>query len=154
MEGTDLLYLGRSPFGSTDDRAITFSNFLTSVGAATPAQVQGNVFNGGYSTTEDGHLYTINLSPAIDISSANPGTIIAMEVDGANTGSVIINVNGTQASVDSILISLASLDGTGGTTLYAGWVVDLSGGTSAAPSSAATAAIATLESNGNTVTTN
>jgi len=36
MVATDLLYLGRSPYGPTDDFAITFSNFVASIGTATP----------------------------------------------------------------------------------------------------------------------
>ena len=36
MVSTDLLYLGRSPYGPTDDFAITFANFVASIGTATP----------------------------------------------------------------------------------------------------------------------
>lgn len=36
MVATDLLYLGRSPYNTTDDFAITFANFVASIGTATP----------------------------------------------------------------------------------------------------------------------
>ena len=36
MQATDLLYLGRSTYDSTDDFAITFANFVASLGTATP----------------------------------------------------------------------------------------------------------------------
>ena len=36
MVSTDLLYLGRSPYTSADDFAITFANFVASIGTATP----------------------------------------------------------------------------------------------------------------------
>ena len=35
MVSTDLLYLGRSPYDTTDDFAITFANFVASIGTAT-----------------------------------------------------------------------------------------------------------------------
>lgn len=59
-----------------------------------------------------------------------------------------------QASVDGILVSLAALDGTGGTTAYSGFTVNLSGGTSSAPSATGLAAAVTLTGRGCTVTTN
>lgn len=60
----------------------------------------------------------------------------------------------TQASVDNILIRLAALDGTAGTTVYGtGKTVTLSG-PSAAPSAAGLAAKAALVARGVTVTTN
>src|SRR5580704_5248522 len=36
MVSTDLLYLGRSPYDTSDDFAITFANFVASIGTATP----------------------------------------------------------------------------------------------------------------------
>ncbi len=36
MQTSDLLYLGRSPYGATDDFAITFANFSGSLGSITP----------------------------------------------------------------------------------------------------------------------
>lgn len=59
-----------------------------------------------------------------------------------------------QASVDSILVRLAALDGTGGTTSYDGHTVNLGGGTNATPSATGLTAKATLEGRGNTVTVN
>lgn len=60
----------------------------------------------------------------------------------------------SQASVDNVLVRLAALDGTGGTTSYDNKTVDLSGGTDAAPSATGLAAKATLEGRGCTVTVN
>jgi hypothetical protein len=59
-----------------------------------------------------------------------------------------------QASVDGILVSLAALDGTGGTTAYSSKTVNLSGGTSATPSATGLAAKAVLVARGCTVTNN
>jgi len=58
-----------------------------------------------------------------------------------------------QASVDNILISLANLDGTNGTTAFSTRTVTITG-TSATPSAAGLVAKATLVSRGCTVTTN
>ncbi len=59
-----------------------------------------------------------------------------------------------QASVDGILVSLAELDGTNGTTAWSSKTVNLSGGTSATPSATGLAAKATLVARSCTVTTN
>lgn len=58
-----------------------------------------------------------------------------------------------EASVDNILVRLAALDGTGGTTTYDGHTVTITG-TSAPPSTAGLTAKATLEGRGNTVNVN
>lgn len=60
----------------------------------------------------------------------------------------------TQSAVDGILVSLAALDGTGGTTSYNSFTVNLSGGTSSTPSATGLTAKATLVGRGCTVTTN
>ena len=59
-----------------------------------------------------------------------------------------------QASVDGILVSLAALDGTGGTTTYSSKVIVIDGGTSSAPSATGLAAAAILVGRGCTVATN
>jgi hypothetical protein len=58
-----------------------------------------------------------------------------------------------QTSVDNILVSLAALDGTNGTTAFSNRTVTITG-TSATPSATGLAAKATLVSRGCTVTTN
>jgi hypothetical protein len=70
-------------------------------------------------------------------------------------GNVSLGANALdQASVDAVLVKLAALDGTGGTTEFSGRSVDVSAGTSSAPSAAGLAAKATLEARGCTVTVN
>lgn len=59
-----------------------------------------------------------------------------------------------QASVDNILIVLASMDGTNGTTLNGNGTVALNGGSNATPSAAGLAARSTLLSRGFTVSLN
>jgi len=59
-----------------------------------------------------------------------------------------------QASVDGILVSLAALDGTNGTTAYSSKTINLSGGTSSAPSATGLAARTVLLARSCTVTTN
>jgi hypothetical protein len=68
-----------------------------------------------------------------------------------------VNLTGNaldQTSVDGILVALAALDGTGGTTSYDNHTVNLSGGTNASPSGTGLTAKTTLEGRGNTVTVN
>ena len=71
---------------------------------------------------------------------------------GGNFTMTGMNLN--QASVDGILVSLAALDGTNGTTAYSSKTVNLSGGTSSAPSATGLAAKVTLNARSVTVTTN
>lgn len=59
-----------------------------------------------------------------------------------------------QASVDGILVRLAALDGTNGTTAYSSFTINLSGGTSSTPSATGLTAKATLQARSCTVTTN
>jgi hypothetical protein len=58
-----------------------------------------------------------------------------------------------QASVDSILVALAALDGTNGTTIFSNRIVTITG-TSATPSATGLSAKATLVARGCTVTNN
>jgi len=104
--------------------------------------------------------------PALTSVGENSGgtiTITAPEMTTFSMGPNLIYVGGNvtltgmklnQTSVDGILVSLAALDGTGGTVAYSGLTVNLSGGTSATPGAAGLAAKATLEGRGCTVTVN
>ena len=56
-----------------------------------------------------------------------------------------------QESIDAILVKLASLDGSGGTTSYDSRTITLNNGTNAYPSETGLAAISTLEGRGCTV---
>jgi hypothetical protein len=68
------------------------------------------------------------------------------------TGSFSINGCGfDETTINNILIKLASLDGTNGTTSYNSQVINLAGGTNAAPSGDGLTAITTLEGRGCTV---
>lgn len=107
-------------------------------------------------------LTTVNISAMtsvkeLDISS-NPILVsLAMPALISAVGDFNLSSNALdQASVDAILIKLASLDGTGGTTSYDGRTIDLSSGTNSPPSGTGLAAVAVLESTdrGNTVITN
>lgn len=80
-----------------------------------------------------------------------PSTLLRV---GATAGNVTITSAAlTQTSVDSILVRLAALDGTGGTTTFNNRVVTITG-TSSTPSATGLAAKATLVARGCTVTHN
>lgn len=144
-------------------------------------EIPGNVFFSSFSstietmnflalTTIDGDLQVLNL-PAI-VAMLLPaltnitGSIIFAGGTAALTtftlGSGLLEVGGDvdfancpldQASVDNLLIALAALDGTHGTTLYTGHEVTL-GGTSASPTGAGLTARDDLIAAGNSVSTN
>jgi hypothetical protein len=89
-----------------------------------------------------------------NLTTVTLGTVGVLKVVSVGT----INISGQkldQASVNGILALLVSLDGTNGTTLWgAGKTVNISGGTSAAPSGQGIIDKATLLARTATVTTN
>ena len=100
--------------------------------------------------------------PAL-VSVGTTFVITAANLVTFSIGSTLKNIGGNftmsgmklnQASVDSILVSLAALDGTNGTTAYSGRTILINGGTSAAPSATGLTAKTTLQARGCTVTTN
>lgn len=100
--------------------------------------------------------------PAI-VSASSTWTITAANLVTFSLGSTLKSIGGNftmtgmklnQASVDGILVSLAALDGTNGTTAYSSRTINLSGGTSSAPSATGLAAKVTLQARSCTVTTN
>lgn len=106
-------------------------------------------------------LTTLSLPALVSISGLL--TITAANLVTFSMGSTLKSIGGNftmtgmkldQASVDGILVSLAALDGTGGTTAYSSKTINLSGGTSSAPSATGLAAKATLQARSCTVTTN
>lgn len=106
-------------------------------------------------------LTTLSFPALTTVTSTFTITAANLVTFSMNTGLLNIGGNFTmtgmklnQASVDGILVRLAALDGTGGTTSYNNRTVNLSGGTSSAPSATGLTAKATLQARGCTVTTN
>jgi hypothetical protein len=158
--------------------AISMSNSLPIVNFSLPSlkQIRGNLvlnltdaitvslpqleYIGGTSsfvlgTATSLALPSLKYSRSIVISSFN--TNVASFSFGSQLKSVAGNFTATGLSlnlnsVNGILVSLASLDGTNGTIVYGnGRMVNLSGGTSSAPSGAGLTAKATLQGRGVTV---
>lgn len=94
---------------------------------------------------------TSGASQLTDVLLGTIGTLKAIHSSNITiTGQAL-----TQSCVDAILALLVSLDGTNGTTLYgSGKIVNLSGGTSATPSSTGLSNKAILQGRGATITTN
>ena len=106
-------------------------------------------------------LTTLSLPALVSVGSTF--VITAANLVTFSIGSTLKNIGGNftmsgmklnQASVDSILVSLAALDGTNGTTAYSGRTISINGGTSAAPSATGLTAKTTLQARGCTVITN
>lgn len=111
-----------------DDIQITSNPNLNSIDISSLEEIGGNSFD----------IYSNPLLTTLDISS-----LITFD------GQVNMSDNGfTQATVDAILNQLANV------VVLANQTVDLSGGTNAAPSVTGATYVATLISNGCTVTTN
>lgn len=97
----------------------------------------------------------ISVGQIFSITAANLVTFsIGSTLKSIGSNFTMTGMKLDQASVDGILVSLAALDGTNGTTAYSSKTVNLSGGTSAAPSATGLTAKATLQARSCTVTTN
>ncbi len=136
----------------------TWSTTMALVTTATFTSLQTVV---GAVTASFAALTTLSF-PAI-VSFGAAVTFTAANMVTFSLGSTLKSVGGNwtmtgmklnQASVDGILVSLAALDGTGGTTAYSSKTINLSGGTSSAPSATGLAAKAVLQARSCTVTTN
>ncbi len=95
-------------------------------------------------------LVTFSLPGLLNVGTTFQITAANMTTFSMNSGLLSIGGNFTmtgmklnQASVDGILVRLAALDGTGGTTAYSSHTINLSGGTSSAPSATGLAAAVT-----------
>lgn len=137
------------------------SNFIPSGALCTTFDLSSLQYVQGVFQPSLGSLATLNLPAIVTLNSTL--TITAANLVTFSMGSTLKKVGGNftmtgmklnQASVDGILVSLAALDGTGGTTAYSAFTVNLSGGTSSAPSATGLAAKVTLQGRGCTVTTN
>lgn len=140
---------------------------------STPAlkDLLGNVNTNASLRVNAGSQFAVSL-PAIERIGVLQTGGSAIQIQGGTVqfsmGSTLKLVNGNvdassgalsspaalnQASVDNILVRLAALDGTNGTTAYSNRTVTIAG-TNAAPSATGAAAKATLIARGCTVTTN
>lgn len=95
----------------------------------------------------DGKVFQGNAFPALSVLTFGA-------LQSAGNDFVLAGAALSQPSVDGLLENLARLDGTGGTSLYANHVVNLTGGMSSPPSAGGLAAAATLTGRGCTVTHN
>ena len=96
-----------------------------------------------------GWLYsgTINFSGCSSLANFTLGTVGILKVCKIN-GLGLTDCSLTQTSVDNLLVLLASLDGTNGTTVYGAGKTIYIGGTNSAPSPTGLAAINTLTARG------
>lgn len=98
----------------------------------------------------------VSIANGVDVETAANCTAVTLgaTLKSVAGGFIFKNAKLTQANVNALLVQLAGLDGTGGTTLFQNQTVDLSGGTSGTPSGAGATAVTTLQGRGCTVTTN
>lgn len=98
-----------------------------------------------------------SLSSHANLTTVTLGTVGTLKSFGNSYSPPYISVGGcalNEASVDGILILIASLDGTNGTTLAQNGQIGLAGGTNASPSQAGLDAKAILLSRGFTISHN
>jgi hypothetical protein len=137
------------------------ANFIPTLAVATSVTLTSLATIIGAFTWSSALLTTLSLPALITVGTTF--AITAANMTTFSMGSTLKTIGGNftmtgmalnQASVDGILVSLAALDGTGGTTAYSSKTVNLSGGTSSAPSATGLTAKAVLQARSCTVTTN
>lgn len=96
---TDLMYFGQSPYGPTDDAAMTYANFAAQFSGATPLQVQQSAFNHG-SDIGAVDAYSVPLSPAVTLYT--DGLLVSFTPANTNlttTPTLLLNALGAQSIV-------------------------------------------------------
>lgn len=96
MVATDLLYLGRSPYNAADDFAITFANFVLSIGTATPTASTIPRWDANINMSAVGFIPGF----ATTATSAGTTTLVVgskqiQEFTGATTQTVVMPVTST-----------------------------------------------------------
>ena len=112
--------------------------------ALTTLDLSALVIAGSVSTID---LYTGNTTLA-NVTIGTIGTLKVFDIDLTLRGLAL-----TLTSIDALLATFATLDGTNGTTIFV-HTIDISGGTSAIPDTAGLASIATILANGGMVVYN
>ena len=128
------LLVSATGFGSSNSPALTSLSFpsLTTIQVGTSSNA--------FVISSSANVTTISFPNLISL-----GNIGNFSCVGANLN---------QTTVDHILVKIAAMDGTGGTTIFSSRSILINSGTSATPSATGLAAKATLVARGCTVTTN
>lgn len=165
--GTSLTSLDLSAL-QYSSKGVTLSTLgITSMNLSSLKRIGNNVSSVGLQINTCPNLTSLNLSSLESIVSNgnsvqfNSGTgalaTVTMPAGGVlkfvQNNWIMSSCALSQQSVDDILVALAALDGTGGTTAYSSKTVTLTG-TSAAPSATGATAKATLQGRSCTVNTN
>lgn len=132
-------------------QSATFSNLVGTIGATLTISTSASLTNVSFPSSVYLSAITMNSGNGnlTTVTLGTPGTLRAVAGNVTISGQKL-----DQASVNNMLVLLAGLDGTGNTTAYSNRTIDISGGTSAAPSGAGATAKTTLQGRGCTVTTN
>lgn len=171
LSTVDLSALETIIYGATIDSSLLETISLSALTTINSLYIQNNsilstldlsalgTISGELSVNFSPLLTELDLSSLVNCSSVYLGnnTSLSSVTLGSLLQAITVDVSGcalTESVVDAILVELAGLDGTGGTTLYENQTVDLSGGTNAPPSATGLAAKATLEGRGCTVNVN
>ncbi len=93
MDSTDLLYLGRSPYNAGEDFAITFADFVASLGTITPTALTLPLWDGNYNLSANNFLsgYTAIVSAAATTTLTDMSTYI-QNVTGTMTQNIVMPV--------------------------------------------------------------
>lgn len=105
MISTDILYLGRSPYNTTDDFAITFANFVASIGVTTPTASTIPLWDANKNLSANNFLsaYTTTATAAATTTLTVASTFYQF-FTGATTQTVIMPVTSTLVLGQSYLI--------------------------------------------------
>jgi Repeat of unknown function (DUF5907) len=114
MVSTDLFYLGRSPFGPTNDMAITWANVLSSIQAQASGTWSINISGNAATVTTNanltGDVTSVGNATTLATVNSNVGTF----GDGTHVGQFTVNGKGLITAASSVAITGAPPTGTAG----------------------------------------
>lgn len=114
MLSTDLFYLGRSPFGLTNDMAITWANVLSSVQAQATGTWSINISGNAATVTTNanltGDVTSVGNATTLATVNSNVGTF----GDGTHVGTFTVNGKGLITAASSTAITGAPPTGSAG----------------------------------------
>lgn len=154
LAGAAVAALDLSALEEVDSLSITACAALAALDLSALVTNHGALTLGGLAITAL-DLSALVTSGAISVTTCAGLTSVTFAALKHVTGNVTVTGAAlTEAAVDAILVRLAGLDGTAGTTSYDSKTVNLSGGTSAPPSATGLTAKGVLEGRSCTVTVN
>ncbi len=126
MLSTDLLYLGRSPYNTSDDFAITFANFVASIGTSTPTASTIVRYDANLNISANNFIPGFqSIATAAATTTLNVASPHTTQFTGSTTQTVLmpvvstLAVDGFQYLIVNSSSGIVTVESSGGNTIQA-----------------------------------